>query len=394
MALDSHRTHGYPELVENSAMMILTCHSGFEDIVAKEAEGFGARPVELRMGRVIVEGDLELIYRFNAWSRTAHRVLLMLDRFRVHGLREIYEAASSVDYGFMRPGQSFAVHGERHGVHPFTSIDVAATVGRAVMDSYRRSRGAELRVNLGSPDVIIEADLVHDELFLSLDTTGESLHIREWRRYNHPSSIKPSLSQVLLMFSGWRGSPLLDPFTGGATIPIEAALRWLNAPTHADRDYAYRRLPFYDPEVERMERDSHPDPIDEPPCNGCVVGVELSLKHYKGALKNVAAAGVSDVVDLVHGDSMRWEQKARFPYIVTNPPYGIRSGGRKRVVGLYERFARHIPRLLEKDGVVVTVTTEHKQMKRALESAGLSVIDERHGRHGRLWVKAIKAVLL
>lgn len=375
-------------------MIILTCHSGFEDIVAKEAEGFDSRPVELREGRVIVEGDLELIYRFNTWSRTAHRVLLLLDRFRVHGLREIYEAASSVDYSFMRSEQSFAVHGERHGVHPFTSVDVAATVGQAVIDSYRRSKGMKLKVDLGSPDVMIEADLVHDELFLSLDTTGGSLHVRKWRRYNHPSSIKPSLSQTLLIFSGWRGSPLLDPFTGGATIPIEAALRWLNAPTHTDRNYAYRKLSFYDPEVERWERSSHPDPIDEPPCSGCIVGVELNLKHHKGALKNVKEAGVSKVVDIVHDDSMRWEPGARFPYIVTNPPYGIRSGRKKHVVGLYERFARRLPRLLEKDGVVVIVTTEHKQMRRALESAGLSVIDERHGRHGKLWVKAMKAVLL
>ncbi|MGC8556344.1 MAG: THUMP domain-containing protein, partial [Conexivisphaera sp.] len=286
-----------------------------------------------------------------------------------------------------------AVRSERSGVHPFTSVDVASTVGSAVIRSCESSRGERPSVNLEDPDVIVRADLVGEELFLSLDTTGESLHVREWRRFNHPSSIKPTLASALVRFSGWRGGPLLDPFAGGATIPVEAALRWAGMRVHDRRAYAYRRLRIYDPAVEAEERGSNPSPLPDPPAPGSIVGLEVNPKYYAGALKNVESAGVSGIVELSLADSTRWSPSRRFPFVVTNPPYGIRSGGRKRVVGLYRRFASRLPEILEPGGVVVAVTTEHRQMAAALSSAGLRLLDRRLGRHGSLWVGAVKAAL-
>lgn len=359
-----------------------------------ELAELGVKTKEIREGRVVAEGDTNLVYRLNTWSRTSHRVLIVLGRFnKVYSLKDVYEVASSIDYTFIRPSQTFAVRSERHGVHSFTSIDIASVVGQSVIDSYKSSRKTRLKVNLDNPDVVIAADLIHDELFISVDTTGQSLHIREWRRYNHPSALKPSLSYALVLMSGWKADRLLDPFTGGATIPIEAALRWLNKPVHENREYQYRRLSFYDPVEEKKERSSHPSPIHESPRGGSIKGLEISPKHIKGALKNVKEAGVEEVVSLELADCTRWNPAEKYPYLVTNPPYGIRSGRKKYVAKLYDRFARSAKKLMEKDGILVAITTEHKQLKEALLREGFRVLSELHGRHGKLWVKAIKATL-
>jgi tRNA (guanine6-N2)-methyltransferase len=272
----------------------------------------------------------------------------VLGRFkRVYSLKDVYDAASSLEYDFIRSDQTFAVRSERHGIHEFTSIDIAATVGQSVIDSYKSRKGLRLRVNLDNPDVVIAADLIYDELFVSIDTTGQSLHIREWRRYNHPGALKPSLSYALVLMSGWRADRLLDPFTGGATIPIEAALRWMNKPVHENKNYQYRKLSLYDPAEEKKEMEDHPDPISEPVVAGSIKGIEISPKHIRGALKNVREAGAERVVSLELADSTRWVPNQKYPYLVTNPPYGIRSGRKKYVVRLYERFARHARKLLE-----------------------------------------------
>jgi Predicted N6-adenine-specific DNA methylase len=97
---------------------------------------------------------------------------------------------------------------------------------------------------------------------------------------------------------------------------------------------------------------------------------------------------------MILGDSLRWRPERRFRFVVTNPPYGVRSGGRKRVAGLYRRFASRLPEILEPGGIAVAVTTEHRQMAEALSSAGLRVLEVRKGRHGRLWVGAVKAALV
>jgi len=376
-------------MAREAGQFLLTCTTGFEEISAAEAEELGAHPVELREGRVIVEGGARLMYRLNAWARTIHRVLLLVGRFRVEDLRDVRDAGSGIDCGIIGHGRTFAVRSERSGVHPFTSMDVASTVGSAVLAACSGTR-----VDLEDPDVIIRADVVGPELFLSIDTTGESLHIREWRRFNHPSSIKPSLASALIRLSGWRGDSLLDAFAGGATIPIEAALRWMGRRVHERRDYAYRRLPMYDPAAEEEERGSDPSPLPVPPRAGEIVGVEVKPKYYEGALKNLDASGTSGIVRMILGDSLRWRPERRFRFVVTNPPYGVRSGGRKRVAGLYRRFASRLPEILEPGGIAVAVTTEHRQMAEALSSAGLRVLEVRKGRHGRLWGGAVKGALV
>lgn len=373
-----------PYLIGALNEFIITCHAGFEEYTEEEARELGCFVKERREGRVIVEGGLDRMYALNKFARTAHKVILLLDRARARGLNEIYSRVKAVDFSFIMPEQKFAVRSERSGLHDFTSLDIARVAGQAVIDSYLQDRGVRLGVDLDEPDVVITVDLIGEELFIGLDTTGESLHIREYRRYNHPSALKPSLASALIMMAGWRGGSLLDPFTGGATIPIEAALMAKGRPLHERKRYLYRNLSFYSMDEEARV-------VGTPPfkCSR-IVGVEKVFKHYRGATKNVREAGVSDVVELLHEDTIQYRPEEPFDFIVSNPPYGIRSGRRDKVQVLYRLFADRLPRLLKEGGVAVLISTEHKPLKEILEERGYRILKENSGRHGKLWVKALK----
>lgn len=363
---------------------IITCHTGFEEYTEEEARELGCLIKERRDGRVIVEGNLNRMYALIRYARTAHKVILLFDRTRARNLDEIYSRVRAIDFSFIRPEQKFAVRSERSGLHDFTSIDIAKVAGQAVIDSYMQDRGVRLSVDLDEPDVVITVDLIGEELFIGVDTTGESLHIREYRRYNHPSAIKPSLASALLRMAGWNGGSLLDPFTGGATIPIEAALRAKGRPLHEKKQYLYRNLSFYSEEEEANVLGTSPFPCSK------IVGIEKVFKHYRGAVKNVREAGVSDLVKVFYEDMVQYRPEEPFEFIVSNPPYGIRSGRRDKVQILYRLFADRLPRLLRGGGIAVLISTEHKPLKEILQERGYRIIKENSGRHGKLWVKALK----
>ncbi|MGC9208322.1 MAG: tRNA (guanine(6)-N2)-methyltransferase [Nitrososphaeria archaeon] len=362
-----------------------TCTRGFEEYSAKEAEILGCRVNELRQARIIMEGGPWCIYLLNNFSRSLNKVLLLLYRGVARDLDEIYRAASALSYMFIGKQQSFAVRSERSGVHSFTSIDIQRVVGQAVIDSRIKEDGVRLRVDLENPDVEINADLIEEELFISINTTGHGLNFREYRKYNHPSSLKPTLAASLLIMAGWDGRPLIDAFAGGGTIPIEAALFARSAPVRPSGDFMYKKLSLYDQQEEERAIKS----VGPKFAVSKLVGVEISPKHIRGALKNAQAAGVADVVELRLDDSVKFVPESKFDFLVSNPPYGIRSGRKEKVLRLYELFVKNLDNILKEGGTGLIITTEYRKLENILAQRGYKHVKTSVGLHGKLWVGAV-----
>ncbi len=366
--------------------LLATTIRGFEEYSAKEAELLNCKAVELRQARVLLEGNETCVYILNNFARTVNKVLILLSRETVNGLEDIYRKALSLDYTFIRPDQSFAVRSERSGLHDFTSIDVARVVGQAVIDSYMKDKGSKIKVDLENPDVEIDADLIGNELFISLNTTGNGLNFREYRTYNHPSSLKPTLASSLVIMSQWDGSSLIDPFTGGATIPTEAALYAFSSLVRPSGNFSYKKLSFYDrfQEEQALKKIGKKFDVQEK-----IVGIEISRKHFTGALKNVSSANLNEYIELVHDDSIKIDLQRRFKFLISNPPYGIRSGRKEKVLKIYELFVRRLDKVLEEGGEGVMITTEYKKLLDLLTQRGYKVLKVNTGLHGKLWVGAI-----
>jgi len=320
-----------------------TATLGLEDIVAEEIEDLSGTRCEVDVNKVFFSGDVGIIPRLNYLSRCVNRIFILLLRDRFSDLSDIYSLTRSVSLsGYVEADQSFAVRATRHGIHDFTSIDIARVVGQAIIDSYLDEKGVRLKVDLENPDVEVQALIRDDEFILGINTSGETLAKRGYRVYQHPAPIKPTIACCLLKLSGW--SPdrsLLDPMCGGGTILIEAALMARNIPPGSfRREFAFERLRFLDPSLFEEVREEAEAMVNFESYE--IMGIEKYRKHVDGAIRNARSAGVLDTVRIIHGDATKWSYEPRPDYIVTNPPYGLRIASRRATLKLYREFYERV----------------------------------------------------
>ncbi|MCS7125288.1 MAG: tRNA (guanine(6)-N2)-methyltransferase [Aigarchaeota archaeon] len=364
-----------------------TTITGLEDLAAKEVEEEAGVTSVPDIGKIFFKGTVEHAVIVNYSSTMVNRVFLLLAREDVESLEDVYRVAKSLDYSWLiDPNQTFAVRAERHAKHlSFTSIEASAKVGRGIIDSYREKSGVKLRVNLDEPDLEFYCLLRDSEMLLGLDTTGLSLHRRYYRVYYHRASLQPTIASGMIKISGWSDrESLLDPMCGGATIPIEAAIKLKKIPPGLMRgDLRIGKLKFVDRWVlrdveEKIKKGSGIEKVPD------VVGVDVSPKSIEGAKKNVEAASVIDIVKLVVadvfkiGEWLNWEPD----HIVTNPPYGIRMGIRD-IANFYKRLIENIRRASPKSKLTVIVS-KPTLFKKILDEEGYSIISTREIMYGRL----------
>ena len=362
-----------------------TTVKGMEDIAAKEIEELGGTHTQIRSERVFFNGDLDLMYRINIMSRCVHKLILVLLDDKASSLQEIYSIAKNADYAsIMRIDQTFAVRTTRVGRHDYTSIDISAAVGQAVVDYFIELKGLRPRVNLKKPDVEISVYVKDDEVVIGVNTTGESLHRRNYRVYDHPAALKTTLASCMLKWANWHGEELLDPMCGGGTIVIEAALMARKFPPgFFRRDLAFTKLMLYDRhrhlmEIERalslVSRDQFP-----------IIGFDISPKHIDGAKANAASAGVEDTISFKVRDATKDDSynDLNAKFIVVNPPYGIRQSRPKIIRDMYVKMLKAISDRLSGSNLIL-ITGAPRLFEEALNAVECELLELRKVKHGDL----------
>lgn len=360
--------------------ILVTCDTGFEGVLEEELkEILSFNVVEKASGRLFIEvsssRDIAEVLR----SRVANKIytLLLLEK-RVGDLDEIYRVVKSIDFaGVIEPWQSFAIRSERIGEHSFTSIDIARVAGQAVIDSYRESKGARLRVDLENPDIEIYVELNVDRLTVALSMTRSSLHARNYKLFIHPAGLKPTIASALLRVASWRpGEPIVDPMCGGGTIAIEAALasKGVEVPCLSADSIDINTLNRLYPEAYNHLKELCTQGRKD--VDRVFIGMDINPRFVEGAIVNAKNAGVDDVTLFFVGDlrklipkikAVEHEFGAVFDKAVFNPPYGYRMKP-----GSIRKLYRETLRTLIDYGfkTIVFITSATKVCKEVLESLG------------------------
>ena len=365
---------------------LATTPLGIEVVTGSELRELGAYSVEVDVGKVFFKGGEDLVYVSNFMLRTANRVFILLLRDRFKDLRDVGRLAEGVEYHHLiPPNASFAVRAERVGLHDFTSLDVGRVVGEAVIKSYASSTGTRLKVDLRRPDVEIYALVRHDEVILGVNTTGDSLHRRGYRVYNHPAALKSTLAAALVRLSSYDGGGFLDPMCGGGTIVVEAAHRLRRYPIFIfRREFAFRRLSIYDPRAEEEVAEVLRSRVRE--VKDRIYCIDISSKHLRGARLNAESGMVSDTVVFRLGDatlSRTYEGVEGVRHVSTNPPYGIRFHNSRKLLKLYEALLTTLSNLFAGCRAAI-ITAAVKQFEEALGRAGASLVNVLDVMHGGL----------
>ena len=316
-----------------------SCPRGLEALLADELLGFGARNTERVPGGVAFEGDMRVCYRANLESRLATRVLARLARAPYRNEQDVYEAA----LGLRWPEWFSEKHSIRVDVSairsPLKSLEFATLrIKDAVCDRFRADRGFRPDVDTRSPGVRIQGFLDKENVTLYLDTSGEPLHKRGYRKEAGEAPLKENLAAGIVRLTGWDGSePLLDPMCGSGTLAIEAAMMALAIPPGHARGFGFERLAGFD-------RSSWND-VREQTLARAQAPRKLALfardrygEELKKARANLEAAGLADCVELKQADILDSSAPAPAGVLIANPPYGARLGEDAALAEFYPKL--------------------------------------------------------
>lgn len=318
---------------------------GLEPLVAGELSALGLnRQLEVHEGGVGFSGTLESVALANLWLRTASRVLVRVARFRAVAFHELERLARAIPWEeFLAPGAPVRFRVTSHKSRLYHTGGVAQRLAEAVEHRLGRSPTTEAH----SPDEEMESTaqlivvrVAHDGFTVSADSSGALLHRRGYRQALAKAPLRETLAAGLLLGSGWSGdTPLIDPFCGAGTIPIEGAMLARGMAPGANRDFVFLGWPTTDRAAWNRLREGALDRA-LPRAPVAIVGSDRDAGAIGAAKGNAERAGVADDVEFAVRSLSEAAAAIRGPRgsIVTNPPYGIRIGETRALRNLYAQL--------------------------------------------------------
>ncbi len=327
-----------PDLIATSAF-------GLESVVARELHELGyadAKPTTT--GRVAFNAPLDAICTANLWLRTADRLLLKVGTFASPDFDALFELTKSLPWeAWIPPDGAFPVSG-RSVRSTLSSVPaVQRAVKRAVAERLLSAHNTDLLPETGAT-FPVEISLLKDTATLTLDTSGAGLHKRGYRTSTAQGQLRETMAAALLQLSFWEpGRPLIDPFCGTGTIPIEAALIATNTAPGINRPFVSETWPAIGKQRWLDARDQAEAAITDPP-DERIIATDKSEQMLRMARHHAENAEVTPLIHFQQRDFDDLRTKRDFGCIVTNPPYGERLGEREEITTLY----RTIPDVLRR----------------------------------------------
>ncbi|MCR5674123.1 MAG: class I SAM-dependent RNA methyltransferase [Lachnospiraceae bacterium] len=339
---------------------VAPCHFGLEAVIRRELQGLGFSVTGTQDGRVSFAADNgpEGLVRANIHLRSAERVLLLVGRFHAVTWDELFEGIKALPWEEILPTDARFWVTKAVSVRSrlFSPSDIQRIVKKAMVERMKARSGSQVFPETGA-DYPLRVFLLNDEVSVCLDTTGESLHKRGYRKSNVAAPIAENLAAALLMLTPWRPDRILvDPFCGSGTFVIEAAMMAANIAPGIHRHFTAEQWEnLVPPAVWKEARREAYASID--------TGVQPDLQGYdidpqaiEVAKISAREAGVEELVHLQVRDVADLHHRKKYGFILTNPPYGERLGAEDQaaLTALYRTLGERYASLADWSMYVIT----------------------------------------
>lgn len=324
--------------------LIAPCHFGMEAVLKREIDDLGYDITEVADGRVTFYGDEEALCRANIFLRTAERILIKIGSFHAETFEELFQGTRELPWEDYIPedGKFWVAKAASVKSKLFSPSDIQSIMKKAMVERLGKVYGIQWFQENGE-SFPIRVFLMKDEVTVGLDSTGESLHKRGYRKLTAKAPIAENLAAALIQLTPWNGSRILvDPFCGSGTFPIEAAMMAANMAPGMNRSFTAEnwnhivgKKNWYDTLDEAREL------VD--------LSVETDIQGYDAdevmvaiARENAKLAGVEKLIHFQRRDVAQLSHPKKYGFIITNPPYGERLQEKEEMPALYrtigERF--------------------------------------------------------
>ncbi len=325
---------------------LVTCDPGFEDIAKREIDKKAKAKAESFFnfsGKLLVRtAHPNRLFRLHS----LHHVVELKKTFILKQplLEEIYRIVKETRIDELKKISTFRVTSSRFGVHPFSSLDIQKIAGKALCEKYAK------KVSLENFDLNIRVDLIGTFGFVGIQYTKQSLYKRFKKAFNHIASIKATIAYGMITLAEIKKNDVvLDPMCGSGTIVMELA---------------------------SLFRDKIK-----------IIAMDISSRCVEGTQENVKLNGFSSYVEVKKGDATQLEKyNLQVNKVITNPPYGIKSGKKKDLRELYSKFLSSLGKVLYPEGRAVIINLHGAMFRRVIMKTGLfKIVHERVVESGGLF---------
>ena len=316
--------------------LVATAAMGLESVVADEVKQLGYE-VEVENGKVIFDAPISAIPRCNLWLRTADRVKIIVGKFKAETFDELFEGTKALNWeNYISEEGQFPVSGKSIKSKLFSVPDCQAIVKKSIAERLKLKYGMASKMPETGALYKVEVALLKDVVTLTLDTSGVGLHKRGYRTGQGEAPLKETLAAALVMLTNWKPEyPLIDPFCGSGTIPIEAALIGQNIAPGFNREFAseewsFIKKKFWDEALTEAEDLANYDQKLD------ITGSDISHKLIAISGENAIEAGLADLITWKQMQVSDLSIKQNNGYIISNPPYGERMSDQEEVKQMYK----------------------------------------------------------
>ncbi len=317
--------------------LIVPCHFGMEAVLKREIIDLGYDITESADGRMTFLGDEEALCRANIFLRSAERVLIKIGSFHAETFEELFEGTKNLAWEEFIPadGKFWVTKAASVKSRLFSPSDIQSIMKKAMVERLKQVYHVNWFEENGE-NFPIRVFIMKDEVTVGLDSTGESLHKRGYRKLTAKAPIAENLAAGLIMLTPWKKDRILiDPFCGSGTIPIEAAMMAAQIAPGMNRAFTAEKWEHII--AKRLWYDS----IDEAR-EFMDKSVDTDIQAFDAddhmvaiSRENARLAGVEKLIHFQKRDVAQLSHPKKYGFIITNPPYGERLENKESLQELY-----------------------------------------------------------
>ncbi|EQA07411.1 bifunctional 23S rRNA (guanine(2069)-N(7))-methyltransferase RlmK/23S rRNA (guanine(2445)-N(2))-methyltransferase RlmL [Glaesserella parasuis] len=337
-----------------------TAARGFEEMLKTELEQITHAQCKVAQGGVHFTTDLKGAYQALLHSRLASRILLPLINTKFFSDSDLYASVVAYDWqSIFDPRDTFFVDFNGTNREIRNTQFGAMRVKDGIVDYFERKGFARPTADKIRPDIRLHAYLNREDLIISLDLSGEALHMRGYREETGKAPLRETLAAAIVLRSGWqKGTPLVDPMCGSGTLLIEAAQMQANIAPQINRiHWGFDSWKGHQIELwktvwqEAKEGEILPPSVfGTSPCEqgegskALFFGFDLDHRVLQKAKQNAKNAGVADLIQWQQGDvsALKNPIAEQVGTVICNPPYGERLSTTPALIALYSVFGQRL----------------------------------------------------
>lgn len=319
---------------------ISPCHFGLEAVLKREINDLGYEITNVDNGRVSYTGDINVCSRANMFLRTTERVLLKVASFKAETFDELFENTKAIPWEEFIPkdGRFWVAKANSLNSKLFSPSDIQSIMKKAMVERLKSVYNIEWFEESGS-SYPLRVTIMKDEVTVCIDTSGESLHRRGYRKLISKAPITETLAAALIMLTPWNKDRILvDPFCGSGTFPIEAALIGARIAPGIQRSFLAESWSNIFPKDlwEKAREEARDLQLNDIEMN--IQGYDIDGEIIKAARQNARLAGVENTIHFQQKPLSELSSSKKYGFIITNPPYGERLEEQKDLPALYKQI--------------------------------------------------------